>query len=83
MNELEMLNKEFQQISSKQIKLETIIEQAVEQCKEIEQKYNISSEEELKNLLNKSQQEYMNQVEKVTIYLADAKQALMPYEGLL
>jgi DNA-binding IscR family transcriptional regulator len=83
MNDLEMLNKEFQQISSKQIKLETIIEQAVQQCKEIEEKYNIKSEEELKALLDKAQQEYFNQVEKVTIYLADAKQALMPYEGLL
>lgn len=83
MNDLEMLNKEFQQISSKQIKLETIIEQAVQQCKEIEEKYNIKSEEELKALLDKAQQEYINQVEKVTIYLADAKQALMPYEGLL
>lgn len=83
MNDLEMLNKEFQQISSKQIKLETIIEQAVQQCKEIEEKYNIKSEEELKALLDKAQQEYINQVEKVTTYIADAKQALMPYEGLL
>ena len=83
MNDLEMLNKELQQISSKQIKLETIIEQAVQQCKEIEQKYNISNEEELKQVLDKAQQEYLNQVEKASIYLADAKQALLPYEGIL
>lgn len=83
MNDLEILNKEFQQVSSKQIKLETLIEQAVQQCTEIEQKYNIQSEEELKNLLEKAQKQYLDEIQKATIYIADAKQALLPYEELL
>lgn len=83
MNDLEILNKEFQQVSSKQIKLETLIEQAVQQCTEIEQKYNIQSEEELKDLLEKAQKQYLDEIQKATIYIADAKQALLPYEELL
>lgn len=83
MNELEVLKKELQEVTNKQIRLETIIEQANEQCREIEQKYNISSEAELKALLEKAEEDYKNQVEKATVYLIDAKQALMPYEGML
>lgn len=83
MNDLEILNKEFQQVSSKQIKLETLIEQAVQQCTEIEQKYNIQTEEELKDLLEKAQKQYLDEIQKATIYIADAKQALLPYEELL
>ena len=83
MNDLEMLNKEFQQVSSKQIKLETLIEQAVQQCNDIEQKYNIKTEAELKELLDQAQREYLDEIQKATVYIADAKQALMPYEELL
>lgn len=83
MNDLEMLKREIQEITNKQIRLETIREQAIQQCKEIECKYNISNETELKLLLDKAEQEYKDNVEKATIYLVDAKQALAPFEGIL
>ena len=83
MNELEMLRKEIQEITNKQIRLETIKEQAIQKCKEIELKYNISSEQELKALLDKAEQQYKDNMQKATIYLVDAKQALAPFEGVL
>lgn len=83
MNDLEMLKREIQEITNKQIRLETIKEQAIQQCREIERKYNISNETELKLLLDKAEQEYKDNVEKATIYLVDAKQALAPFEGIL
>lgn len=83
MNELECLKNELQEVINKQIRLETIIEQAAQQCAEIEQKYGIKSELELKQLLEKSEEKYKNEIEKASIYLIDAKQALAPYEAML
>ena len=83
MNELELLRKELQEVTNKQIRLETIKEQAIQQCKEIEDKYGIHNEQELRNLLEKAEQEYNKNLEQAAIYLADAKQAFEPFEGLL
>lgn len=83
MNELEKLKNELQEINNKQIRLQTIIDQAKDQCKEIEQKYNVSSEAELKQLLDKAEQEYLDKVTNATLYLNEAKKALAPFEELL
>ena len=83
MNELELLRKELQEITNKQIRLDTIVQQAKTQCEEIEKKYNITNEEELKNLVDKAEQEYQEALNKAGLYLADAKQALQPYEGMI
>ena len=83
MNELEELKKELQEVNNKQIRLQTIVEQAKQQCAEIEKKYNINNEAELKALLDNAEETYKQNLEKATIYLLDAKQALQPYEGLL
>lgn len=83
LSDLEMLKKELQDVTSKQIKLETLIEQAKQQCALIEQKYNIKTEEELKQLVASAEKEYMDKIQQATVYLADAKHALLPYEGLL
>ena len=56
MNELELLRKELQEVTNKQIRLETIKEQAIQQCKEIEDKYGIHNEQELRNLLENAEQ---------------------------
>lgn len=83
MNELETLKNELQEIINKQIRLETIREQAIQQCKEIEDKYGITTEAELKQLLDEAEDQYKTEIEKATIYLIDAKQALAPYEGMI
>ena len=82
-SELDKLKTELQEMVNKQIRLETIIEQAKQQCSEIEQKYNISSEEELKVLLDKAEAEYEDSLAEAISYLADAKLALAPYEGMV
>ena len=83
MNELDNLKQELQEVTNKQIRLETIIEQAKQQCSEIEQKYNIKSEEELKAILEKAETDYENSLANACKYLADAKLALAPYEGMV
>ena len=83
MNELETLKNELQEVINKQIRLETIREQAIQQCKEIEDKYNITTEAELKQLVDDAEEKYKTEIEKATIYLIDAKQALAPYEGMI
>ena len=83
MNELESLKVRLQEINNKRIRLQTIIEQANQQCKEIEAKYNISNEEEFKQLMDKTEEQYRQKVEQATMYLLDTEQALKPYEGLM
>ena len=83
MNELENLRKELQEVTNKQVRLETIVEQAKNQCAEIERKYNIHNEAELKALLETAESTYEDSLAKATLYLADAKAALAPYEGMI
>lgn len=83
MNDLELLKKELQEVNNKQIRLQTIKDQAIQQCQEIEEKYSIKDEAELKALLDKAEAEYQENITKATTYLVDAKQALEPFEGLL
>ena len=83
MHELELLKQELNELNNKQIRLSTIVEQAKQQCLEIEQKYNISNEAELAALLQKSEEEYKDTIAKASMYLVNAKQALQPYEDLI
>ena len=83
MEELEALKKDFMELNNKRIKLETIVEQAKQQCESIEQKYNIKNEQELKQLLDDAEQNYTKCLSDAVTYLADVRQALIPYENLL
>ena len=83
MNDLELLKKELQEVNNKQIRLQTIKDQAIQQCQEIEEKYNIKDEAELKALLDKAEAEYQENITKATTYLVDAKQSLEPFEGII
>ena len=83
MEELNALKEALQEINNKRIKLETIVEQAKQQCEQIESKYNIKNEQELKSLLEKAESNYQEKVTEAVKYLADVKQALIPYEGLI
>ena len=83
MHELELLKQELVEINNKQIRLSTIVEQAKQQCAEIEQKYNITNEQELQQLVLNAEEEYKQSIEQATMYLVDAKQVLAPYEDLI
>lgn len=82
-NILDDLKTRLQEVNNKKIRLETIIEQARQQCSEIESKYNIHNAEELKQLLDNTQKEYDEKISEATMYLIDAEQALKPYEDLI
>lgn len=82
-SELESLKKELQEATNQHIRLQTLVEQAKQQCEEIETKYNIKNEAELKSLLDKAEEEYKNKIEEATLYLADVRLAMQPFEGLL
>ena len=83
MNELEMIKSQLQDINNKRVKYETLIEQAKKQCQEIEQKYNIKSEEELKILLDNAQIEYEKELQNANQYIEDTNKQLSNYQGLL
>ena len=83
MNELDRLKNELQEVINKQIRLETIKQQAKQQCEEIEHKYNIQDEQQLKELLDKAESDYEDALAQACAYVADAKLALQPYEGML
>ncbi len=83
MNDLEALKKEIQELNNKRIRLETLVEQAKQKCGEIESKYNISNEQELKQLLDAAEEKYKKDLEKAVLYVMDLKNAMQPYENIL
>ena len=77
------LNKELQNVNAERIRVETVIEQATNRCREIEQKYNISSVEELELILNQKKQKYENAMFEAETYINNTKQVLSQYQGVL
>ena len=58
MNNLELLKSQLNDINTKRVRIQTLVEQAQKQCQEIEQKYNVKSLEELKALVDKAELDY-------------------------
>lgn len=83
MNELELLKSQLNEINTKRVKVQTLIEQAQRQCEEIEKKYNVSSLEELKVLMDKAQTEYQQEVQKAQEYIEETNKVLSTYQGIL
>lgn len=83
MSELDTIKAQINEINNKRIRYQTLKEQAVNQCKEIEQKYNISSVEELQALVAKANEEYSKAVTDAQAYVTQANATLSSYEGLL
>lgn len=81
--DLNGLRDELKVIHDKRIKLSMLKEQAVAKCQEIEKRYNISSELELKQLLDKAEQDYNNKLIEAQSYINKAQEVLLPYEGLI
>lgn len=83
MNELEQIKSQLDYINNQRVRLETLIEQAKKQCLEIESKYNISSEQELKALVDKADLEYQTELQKAQEYIQETNQLLSTYQGIL
>lgn len=81
--DLNKLKEELEHINNKRIKLETLVDQAKKQCKEIEEKYHITNEHELKVLVDNAEAAYLQKLTEAANYLEEVKQAFIPYENLL
>ena len=83
MNNLELLKSQLNDINTKRVRIQTLVEQAQKQCEEIEKKYNVSSLEELKVLVDKAELEYQNQVQEAQKYIQETNKVLSTYQGIL
>lgn len=83
MNELEIIKSQLTDINNKRIRYQTLIDQAKKQCAEIEQKYNISNEQQLQKLLEQEEQKYQYQLQEAQKYIEEANNLLKLYESTL
>lgn len=82
-NEIEVIKSQLNDINNKRIKYQTLKEQAIKQCKEIEEKYNIKSIEELEAKVNSLQSEYDNVLQKAQEYITKTNEILSDYSGII
>ena len=83
MNELETIKAQLNDINNSRVRVQTLIDQAKKQCEEIQQKYGVNSIEELKELVEKAQSDYVNQLGLAKQYIEDTKQALSKFNGIM
>lgn len=82
-NNLATLQAQINEINNKRVKLQTLKEQAEKQCELIEQKYGVKSLEELKDLMDKAQTEYNEQILLAQEYITNTNQQLAQYTGII
>jgi len=83
MNELEQIKSQLNDINNKRVRCQTLIEQARKECEEILVKYNVSSIEELKSLVDKTNNEYQQQLSSAKQYIEDTNKVLSQYQGII
>lgn len=83
MNELEQIKAQLNEINNKRVRYQTLKEQAIAQCKAIEEKYGIKSLDELKALVDKAQIAYDTSVQAAQKYIQDTNRVLSEYGGVL
>ena len=83
MNELEQIQSQINEINNKRIRYQTLKDQAIKQCQDIEQKYGIESLEELKALVDKANVEYQTAVQSAQKYIEDTNKVFAGYNGIL
>ena len=83
MNNLEIINNKLKYINEERIRIQTVIDQSAKQCQEIEEKYNIHSIEEFKDLVDKAEADFQKQVQEAEEYIKQSNEILQSYEGLL
>lgn len=83
MNELELIKSQLNEINNKRIRYNTLKEQALKQCAEIEQKYGVKSLEELEVLVKKAQADYDASIQKAQKYIEETNKVFAEYIGVL
>lgn len=83
MNELEQIKQQLSEINNKRVRIQTLSDQAKQQCEVIEKKYNVSSPEELKLLVDKAQAEYEKTVLEAKQYIQETNTVLNSYNGII
>ena len=83
MNELEQIKSQLNDINNKRIRYQTLKEQAIAQCKAIEDKYGIKSLDELKVLVDKAQADYDNSIKAAQDYIDQANRVFSEYQGII
>lgn len=83
MNELEQIQAQLNEINNKRVRYQTLKEQAVKQCKAIEEKYGISTKEELEKLVSQAQLAYDNSVAEAKKYIEETNKVFEGYQGIL
>lgn len=83
MNELEQIKSQLNDINNRRIRYQTLKEQALAQCKAIEDKYGIKSLDELKSLVDKAQIEYDKSVQEAKTYIEQTNKIFSEYQGVL
>lgn len=83
MNQLQTIKNQLNEINNSRIKIQTLIDQAQKQCNEIQQKYGVSSIEELRQLVEKAEGEYQNQLTVAQQYIKDTNEALSKFNGII
>lgn len=83
MNELEQIKSQLNEINNKRVRYQTLKEQALAQCKAIEEKYGIKSLAELQALKDKAQTAYNTAVQEAQKYIQDTNRVLSEYGGVL
>lgn len=80
---LDSLKQQLNEINTKRVRVQTLIEQAKKQCRLIEQKYNVTSAEELKSLAEFTQAKYEEEVALARKYIEDTNAILSKFNGLM
>ena len=83
MNEIETLETEIQQYNEQCIRIQTLIDQASNTCKQLQDKYGIANEQEFKALVDKAQLEYNNKLNEVRQFLEQNKPILEQAQELI
>lgn len=83
MNELETIKAQLADINNKRVRIQTLVEQATNQCVEIEKKYNVKSLEELKALLDKAELDRQQELKAAQEYIEQTNKVLSTYTGIL
>lgn len=83
MNELELIKSQLNDINNKRVKYQTLKEQAQKQIEDIQKKYNITSIEELKFLMDKAQLDYDKSLQEAKSYIEETNKIFATYQGVI
>ena len=83
MNNFQQIQAQLNEINTKRVRIQTLVEQAQKQCSEIEAKYNVKSAEELKALVDKAQLDYEQSLKEAQTYIEETNKVLSTYQGIL